>query len=349
MRTVVRGRGRWVAAALAAVLASPIVALAQPSSATATFSLSRLAGADRFATAQVVATTAMTSAATAIIATGFNYPDALSASFAAGAGSPSANVPILLVNSSDPVPPATLGALSSLDVKNVVIVGGTDAVGSDVQQTLASTTSTSSAGGDLNVIRVAGATRYDTMEAIDVSGATVGTYQGKNTAFIATGDDFPDALGAAPISYADHFPIILTDPNTLSPEASTVLKDLNIQQVLILGGTTAVSSAVESSINNMGIPTLNRFNGTDRSDTSSLLAAYAITNFGFSDTAMDVASGDESYGGADALSTGPLGGITKVPTLITNTVSDPGQVVDFHPRDRLRHRRRRPAPGGDRH
>ena len=327
---ITNGWRRVVAGALsAAVLAAPLGLLGVvPSGATTSFALSRLAGADRYGTAQAVATTGFSSASTVIMATGENYPDALAASFLAG--NQPGGAPILLTTTDDPIPDATLAALSSLKTKNVIIVGGTSAVGDDVATTLSQTASTNSAGGDLVVTRISGPTRYDTMEAIDTTaGTSVGTFNGKKTAFIATGLDFPDALGAGPVSYADKFPVILTDPSTLSSQAQATLATLGIQQVLILGGTAAVSSAVESAINGMGIPTLTRFAGSDRSKTSTLVADYAVTNFGFSNTGVDVASGDESDGGADALASGPLGGTLKVPTIITDSVSEAGSDVAY--------------------
>jgi len=263
-----------------------------------------------------------------LIATGFNFPDALAGNYLAGQD----NAPILLVNKTDPVPSATLTALQALKAKNVVILGGTDAVGADVATTLAGTTSTSSGAGNLNVTRIGGLTRYDTAEMVnEAPGATaVGLYQGKKTAFLARGDDFPDALGAGPVADYMHFPVILTSPTTLSPQASATISALGIQQLLVLGGTAAIATSVEQAADTNGVTTLQRFPGVDRSDTSRLLADYALTNFGFVNSKFTVASGDEAFGGADALASGPFSAHQgPVPTLVTNTVTDPGQVVTF--------------------
>jgi len=325
---VVRHRSARVLAALACgglVAGVAGLAVSGPASGTSSFNLSRLAGADRYATSALVAEQAFSTAPTVILATGANYPDALAASFLAGAE----QAPILLTTPDLPLSSSTQAALSTLKTSSVIILGGTAAV-SEAEQTQLSQTA-SSAGGTITVSRISGPTRYDTMEAVDTApGTTVGTFNGEKTAFIATGEDFPDALGAGPIAYAEHFPIILTPGQSLAPQAAATLTDLGIQQVLILGGTSAVSSAVESAINAMGIPTLARFAGVDRSQTSTLLADYAIDNFGFKDTAVNVASGDEAYGGADALSSGPLGGTEDpVPTIITDAAGVPGQTVAF--------------------
>ena len=68
----------------------------------------------------------------------------------------------------------------------------------------------------------------------------------------------------------------------------------------------------------------------DRSDTSHLLADYAITNFGLSSTKFVVASGDANFGGADALAAGPFAAsLDAAPLLVTDSVTDAGQVVTF--------------------
>lgn len=293
------------------------------------FAFTRIAGQNRFGTAAALAQQAFPNgAATVLIATGFNFPDALAGNYLAGQD----QAPILLVNASGPVPQETLSALQTLRTKNVIILGLTAAVGADVQQQLASTTSSASGGGNLNVTRIGGTTRFDTAQLINETpgAAAVGTFQGKKTAFLATGANFPDALGAGPVAFAEKFPVILTDPNTLSPQASKTISDLGIQQLLVLGGTAAVSQGVETAADVNGVTTLARFAGSNRSDTSRLLADFAITNFGFKNSRFTVASGDQAFGGADALASGPFSANQgPIPTLVTNSVNDPGAVVTF--------------------
>lgn len=326
MIRVHQGRTGRVAACMAAVLVAASTTLVPtPAGASFLFALTRISGIDRYATSAQVAQAGFTKASTAILATGESYPDALAASFLAG----NLHAPILLTTPDVPMSPFTTAALTSLGTTNVIIVGGTSAVSQAEQTQLSGFVATS--GAALSVSRISGVTRYDTMAAVDDDpGTTVGTLGGERTAFLATGENFPDALGAAPVSYAEKFPIVLTQSQTLTPQAASTLKTLGIQQVLILGGTSAVSSAVESAVNAMGITTLKRFAGADRSGTSVLLAEWAISTLGFKDTKINVASGDPAFGGADALSTGPLGGSEDpVATLLTNSATDPGQVVTF--------------------
>lgn len=315
-------------------------ATALPASATGSFTFTREAGSDRYGTAAALAEAAFPSgAATVLMATGLNFPDALAGSYLAG--NESGGAPILLTDPNS-VPSDTLSALSTLQTKNVIILGGTSAVSQAVQDQLAGTSSTSSQGGNLNVTRIAGATRYDTMEMIDSqSGAdTVGVSGGKNTAIIATGDNFPDALSAGPIAYADHFPLVLTDGSaaSLSPQAVTVLDNDAIKLAIVVGGSSAIDPAQVNQLKSMGI-TVDQQAGADRSATSEDLANDAVANYGFSAASMDVANGNDTSatggGGVpagftpDALALAPLGGVNKFPTLITLSPTDAGSASAY--------------------
>lgn len=301
-------QGVAVAAVTAMAGSLALVASSTPPSGAATPAVSRVAGATRFGTAAALATQAFPGgAATALIATGFNFPDALAGNYLAGQD----GAPILLTNKDVPsggVPSETLQALQTLKTKNVIILGLQAAVGNDIQSQLASTQSSASGGGNLNVTRIGGATRLDTAQLInETPGASaVGVFQSKKTALLARSDNFPDALGAGPVAYAEKFPVILTDPNTLSPQASKTISDLGIQQVIVLGGPAAISAATEQQANAAGAATLFRANGISRSDTSRLLADFAITNFGFRNNKVIIASGAQQFGGADALASGPF-------------------------------------------
>mgnify|MGYP001309700425 CR=1 FL=1 len=309
-------------AALATTVAiglTPALVAAPAAHAAAPVPVTRIAGANRFGTAAAVAEKAFPSgASTVIVATGFNFPDALAGNYLAGLD----KAPILLVNI-DNVPTETQTALQTLKAKNVVILGQTDAVDANTEAQLKSEGYTTS--------RIGGATRYDTMQMINEApnATTIGTINGKKTALLARGDNFPDALGGGPVAYAKNFPVILTATTALSPQAQDVITKDGIQQVIILGGTIAVPTAVEQQANAAGAATLYRANGKDRSDTSRLLAEYAISNLGFTTASYAIASGDQYFTGADALASGPFSGGIPQPTLITNSVNDPGTLVQF--------------------
>ena len=140
-------------AALGAGGAGPAVA-ANPSG-DLSFSVVRLAGADRYATAvQVSKRFFSTGTPVAYIATGTNFPDAL----AAGPAAAKLGGPVLFVGR-DTVPAVTRSELVRLNPGVIKVVGGPDVVSESVRATLAGL----SAGG---ATRLTGPDRYQTAVAV---------------------------------------------------------------------------------------------------------------------------------------------------------------------------------------
>jgi hypothetical protein len=206
-------------------------------------------------------------------------------------------------------------------------------------------TSTSNAGGHLNVTRLAGADRYGTAEVVDTMppASNVGSVGGLPTALVANGLTFPDALAGGALAAGAALPIVLTDGSQLPASSGLALKTLGIKQVEILGGTAAVSTAVSDAVAGMGI-TVNRLSGPDRTETAAAVATFAATQLGFASSGscgtepgsptavcafanLEVARGDDGGGGVDALALGPLAGRTKSPILLTASPDDPSAAV----------------------
>ncbi|MBA4248224.1 MAG: hypothetical protein C0444_08025 [Microbacterium sp.] len=189
----------------------------------------RVAGIDRFATSQAIARDAFPTATTAYIATGLDFPDAL----AAGPAASSAGGPVILVRgTSTTVDTNTLDLLSELGVSNVVIAGGSGVVTTGIATQL-----------DVlySVVRNAGADRYATAIAINDYAFTTET-----RAFLATGAGFADALTGAAIAAVFGNPLY-TSPQACLP-ASTLgsIEGLGVNTLVLLGGTGALSLAVEN-------------------------------------------------------------------------------------------------------
>src|SRR5439155_6806842 len=146
--------------------------------------------------------------------------------------------------------------------------------------------------------RIFGASRYDTALAVaKAQGTTVGSVNGKRTAILASGENFPDALAGGPLAYAGNLPILLTQKDSLSPQAKQGIQDLGIQQVLLLGGNAAVAPAVETAVQGAGASTV-RLAGADRTGTATAVATYALNNLAFKNTHVNLATGQDF---ADAL------------------------------------------------
>ena len=206
-----RAAGAFIALLVIAGLA------AIPSRATEDFSLTRIAGADRYETAAAAALEAFGGGATsAVIARGDAFPDALAGSYLTGV----LGAPVLLTASAS-LPDATSEALDSLGATTVYLLGGTGAISEAVAEEAKGEGET-----PREVKRVAGDNRYATSAEIATGqdAAGIGEVGGKKTALLVSGESFADALAAGPVAHAQHLPILLTPPGSLAPEAKSALE-----------------------------------------------------------------------------------------------------------------------------
>jgi putative cell wall-binding protein len=103
----------------------------------------------------------------------------------------------------------------------------------------------------------------------------------------------------------------------------TALEALDIDQVLLVGGTAVLPAALETALAGLGIE-VERLAGADRRSTAVAVADYARANLDFVDTLMVLARGDDS---ADALVGGPRAGRDRAPILLTAGVSELGNAT----------------------
>lgn len=200
-------------------------------------STSRLFGADRYATAAKIATSLTPAGSvdgqpTAVVASGENFADALT-------GGPLAFVarlPMLLTTKLT-LPGATEGALDTLGIKHVILLGGTDAVAPTVEARLTAKGITSE--------RLFGANRRGTATAIATAERARFGFAPTHVN-LARGDLFPDSLAGGPHAGTEKSPILLTDnPNVLGDETATYLRtnSQDITTIDAFGGTSAISDA----------------------------------------------------------------------------------------------------------
>jgi putative cell wall-binding protein len=307
--------GRIAAAAVATTLA--VLSLGTTAHAVADVTTSRLAGADRYATAAAVATAAYPSGAdTVVVASGLTYPDALAGAALAGRlGAP------VLLTSPTALSPATSSAIDTLKATKAVILGGTTAVSQSVQDALAK---------EVTVSRIAGTDRYDTAAQIAtaIGAANIGSTSGRRSALIATGSGFADALAGGALAAAGSsgvLPVLLV-ADDVPDSTESALRDLGITQTVILGGTAAVSTVVAVQLQTITGNAPARLAGTDRYATATAIAGAEISDHGFGATQPVLANG---LNFADALAGGPFAGKAKAPILLTapGTLSTP--TADF--------------------
>ena len=163
-----------------------------------------------------------------------------------------------------------------------------------------------SSAAELELDRLDGADRYAT--SVRISQETFPA--GADTVFLATGQTFPDALAAGPAAATMNGPILLTATGKLPAPVEAELRRLDPSIVYILGGSAAVSTAVETQVKAAVIGQVRRVAGNDRYATAGAVAELA---FPTADT-LYVAAGS---GFADALSAGAPGGVLRRPVLLT--------------------------------
>jgi len=207
-------------------------AAAQAASKATGAPVTRLGGADRYATSEAIAKTVFPNATTAFVATGADYPDALSAGSAAGV----LKAPVLLSRGTLSTPDAALNSYlaASPKIASVHVIGGTGVVSSAV------TTGIRPAVGTVKTVdRVAGADRYLTSNAI-----TAEFFPTTAKAFLATGADFADALTGAAAAAHSGAPLMVTKSDCLPGYEGQRLVSAGTSSVTLLGGTGALSSVV---------------------------------------------------------------------------------------------------------
>jgi putative cell wall-binding protein len=267
----------------------------------------RLAGDTRFETAAEVARFQFPQGtSTAIVATSVDFPDALAGASLAGA----ADAPVLLV-AYDRIPAATDEALDELGVENVYILGGTLAVSEDVEAQLRDR---------YDVARLAGESRFGTAAAVAsetarLQGGRVGTIAGLRTAFVANGRTFPDALAAGSLATTedDAFPILLVESDTYPAETERAIADLDVEQVVIVGGELAVDEHVERHLEE-DTSAVVRVAGQSREDTAVAVMEFAMREFGYRGELVVLARSDDY---PDALAAGLHAGRHDAPILLT--------------------------------
>ena len=207
----------------------------QVSLASNDYNVKRIQGVHRYETAASIAESAFTKSDRAVLVSGSNFADALTA------GNLADHAPIFLFEKTDMMQ-RTINTMRSLDVKEVVIIGGEKSVPKSVEEKLKEK--------NFKVIRIAGRNRYETSNKL----AKQLKAKNKDNVVLASGEKFADALSAAPYAIQKKQTLVLTDGKTLP-------KDVKAQDVkAIIGG--------KKSINIKGLDKTQRISGKNRYETS---------------------------------------------------------------------------------
>lgn len=159
---------------------------------------------------------------------------------------------------------------------------------------------------------------------------TIAKIGGKRTVFIASGNAFPDALAASAVAYRTTVPVLFVDQpgKPLPQHTSLALKAFAPEQIVILGGTSAVGADTVKELSTAtGAAVVERIAGADRVATSVAFADWSVKKVGFDPHTISVARGDAF---PDAVTAGQYAGNHKSPILLSTGPKYLTQVpVDF--------------------
>lgn len=136
------------------------------------------------------------------------------------------------------------------------------------------------------------------------------------TVVLARADAYPDALAGAPLAHARGGPLLLTGSGGLDPRTAAEIDRLGATQVVLLGGTAALSRQVEADLRARGFADdeVVRLSGRDRFGTAVAIARQLPA------TDVLLAKGVDAGGPGwvDALAASSVAALVERPILLTH-------------------------------
>lgn len=162
------------------------------------------------------------------------------------------------------------------------------------------------------VVRVAGQDRIATAVAVSER-----AFPAADVAVLGRADEFADALAGGPLAAALDGPLLLSAPDAVPASVEAELDRLGVDEVILLGGTSALSRAVERDLGRTRAVT--RIAGSSRYGTASAIAE-----------AVGVAAGAVVASGTsfpDGLAAGALAAAQGQPVLLVEEGSVPPETA----------------------
>ncbi|WP_420444420.1 cell wall-binding repeat-containing protein [Candidatus Poriferisodalis sp.] len=239
--------------------------------------IARVSGEDRSDTAAATARRILGAPSTAgrvtvIVANGWSPPDIGAAAALAARSGRSA----VLYTERDSLPEASASLLRDYNVTRVILIGGTAAISTEVYDQIAA------AASDASVSRLTGADRVDTaaQAARRVLGNPAAAPDGV-TLVIANGWSAPDVGVAAALAAAtENSAVAYTSQGTLPEATAALITDYRPSQVIIVGGSAAVTNDVRAAITETapGSASVRRITGSTRIETAVRAARRILAN-----------------------------------------------------------------------
>lgn len=228
------------------------------------FEYDRIGGENRFEVAVNLSKKYWADSSDVVVLSNYNaFADAL----AAGPLSYKHNAPVLLTHP-EHLTLTTKEELSRLSPSKVIIVGGTGSVSPQIEKELR--------GMGIDYIRFGGKDRFE------VAANIAKEFSNPQSIILANSQAFADALSVSPYASRNGVPILLTRPNKLGKATEGYIKENNIKQTYIIGGTGSVSNSVLQDV-----PSPTRIGGKDRYEVASNI----FEHFNFDKSSAFIATG----------------------------------------------------------
>lgn len=279
--------------------------IADPDQTVPVNKVTRIAGANRYATAVALSQAAYQQADVVLLANGTNPVDGL----VAGPLAIALDAPILL-SESDSLNSLTRAEIERLQAKQIIIIGGNLAISQAVADDLAK---------DYDVSRLAGKSRLETSLAV---AAKVTEVAPGNTAVLTNQMAFSDVVAMGPVTDrlgSGVAPILLTDKDQLAPETKAFLEQYKPQQLVLVGGKLVLSEQLEDQLSAYG-PV--RVAGQNRYATALEIARFIDQPI----ARVALSNGDSPV---DAMASAPYLAQNKMVLLLSPADQLPAEVAQF--------------------
>ena len=145
-----------------------------------------------------------------------------------------------------------------------------------------------------DVERLAGDDRYQTAAAIagaiQSNSSWCGTTAASAVLINGSSDALPFGVAVGTMAYALGVPVLMTAADELPDATTDYIRDNNVENVQVIGGTDTVSKAVADSLSTLGVDTVQRVDGETASAVSVALAKAAAACQGVAGASLTVSS-----------------------------------------------------------
>ena len=166
------------------------------------------------------------------------------------------------------------------------------------------------------ITELTGSDRYET--AVKIS--KEGWKNGSDKVVIINGDVSIDGIISTPLATTYNAPILLVEKNNVPNSVKSELKRLNPKDIIIIGDENAISKTTTNQIKSTVNASQTRLNGSNRYETSLLIAKEIDKNHDVEKVYITNANGGE----VDALTIAAKAGQDKQPIILTdkNSITD---------------------------